>query len=48
MLFVSYLLDVLYMVFGGYKNHCLLLRLHYVPQQVEQQCLLVIHTHMEK
>lgn len=47
-LFVSYLPEVLYMVLGGYKNHRLLLRLHYVPQQMKQQCLLVISTQMEK
>lgn len=48
LLLVSYLLEVLYMVFGGYKNHSLLLRLRYVPQQMKQQCRLVIHAQMEK
>lgn len=46
--FGSHLLDVLYVMSGGYENHRLLLRLHYVPQHVEQQCLLVIHAYMEK
>lgn len=46
--FVSHLLDVLYVVFGGHKNHRLLLRLHYVPQQMKQQRLLVIHPQMEE
>lgn len=45
---VSYLLDVFYVVFGGYKDHSLLLRLYHVPQQMKQQGRLIIHTDVEK
>lgn len=36
------------MVFGGCKDHRLLLRLHYIPEQMKQQGCLVIHANMEK
>lgn len=48
MQFVSYLLEIFYMVFSSCKDHSLLLRLHYIPKQIKQQSCLVIHTNMEK
>lgn len=48
LLFLSYLLEVLDMMFSGCKHHRLLVRLHYIPQKMKQQCRLVIHTYMEK
>lgn len=45
---LSYLLKVLNVVLGGSKNHRLFLRLRYVPQEVEQQCRLVVHTQVEE
>lgn len=36
------------MVFSGYKNHSLFMNLHYAPQHIKQQCLLVIRTDVEE
>lgn len=44
----SYLLEVLYMMFGGNKDHCLLLRFRYIPQEMKQHCWLIVHTQVEK
>ena len=45
---VSDLLEVFHMVFGGNKDHSLLVRLHHVPKEVEQQRRFVIHAQMKK
>lgn len=44
----SNLLEVLDVMFGGHKDHRLLLRFHHIPEQMKQQRRLVVHTRKEK
>lgn len=45
---VSYLVEVLHVVFGSHKYDRLLLRLHNITQKIQQQCRLVIQTQVKK
>lgn len=44
----SHLIQVLHMMLGGSKDHRLLLRLCHIPQEVQQQRRLVVHTQVEE
>lgn len=45
---LSHLLKVLDMVFGGSKDHRLLLRLYHIPQQMKQQRWFIVNTNVKE